>query len=137
MAFLLETKARNSWIVVVAQLVEPSLPTAEVRGSNPVIGKLLPICMSSFNNRSLCFILAIYLFTVNCIENMKIKKKRPGIKNTDFFYIHFYSVFENRFFNEKRLRAITRSLELLLSVYLVFGKILNQLWQNFIYFGQI
>ena len=112
MAFLLETKARNSWIVVVAQLVEPSLPTAEVRGSNPVIGKLLPICMSSFKNRSLCFILPIYLFTVNCIENMKIKKKRPGIKNTDFFYIHFYSVFENRFFNEKRLRAITRSLEL-------------------------
>ena len=27
--------------VVVVQLVERSLPTAEVRGSNPVIGKLL------------------------------------------------------------------------------------------------
>ena len=25
------------------------------------------------------FILDIYLFTVNCIEKMKIKKKRPGM----------------------------------------------------------
>ena len=29
-----------TWAVVVAQLVEQSLPTPEVRGSNPVIGKL-------------------------------------------------------------------------------------------------
>ena len=28
------------WEVVVAQLVEQSLPTPEVRGSNPVIGKI-------------------------------------------------------------------------------------------------
>ena len=30
-----------SWAVVVAQLVERSLPIPEVRGSNPVIGKNL------------------------------------------------------------------------------------------------
>ena len=29
------------WAVVVAQLVERSLPNSEVRGSNPVIGKIL------------------------------------------------------------------------------------------------
>ena len=29
------------WAVFVAQLVEGSLPTPEVRGSNPVIGRLL------------------------------------------------------------------------------------------------
>ena len=31
----------NYWAVVVAQLVERSLPIPEVRGSNPVIGKIL------------------------------------------------------------------------------------------------
>ena len=29
---------RYSWAVVVAQLLEPSVPTPEIRGSNPVIG---------------------------------------------------------------------------------------------------
>ena len=48
----------------MAQLVEWSLLTPEVHDSNPVIGKLLS---------------DIYLFTVNCIEKMKIKKKRPGM----------------------------------------------------------
>ena len=43
------------WVVVVAQLVEQSPPTPEIRGSNPVIGKLL---------------LNI------CVEKTKIKKKR-------------------------------------------------------------
>ena len=47
--------------MVVAQLVERFLPIPEVRGSNPVIGKKY-----------------IEHFTVNCIENTKIKKKRPG-----------------------------------------------------------
>ena len=42
------------WEVVVAQLVERSLSTPEVRGSNPVIGKFI------------------------CIEKMKIKKKEAG-----------------------------------------------------------
>ena len=32
---------RQLWAVVVAQLVKRSLPTTEVRGSNPAIGKLL------------------------------------------------------------------------------------------------
>ena len=48
----------------MAQFVEWSLLTPEVHGSNPVIGKLLS---------------DIYLFAVNCIEKMKIKKKRPGM----------------------------------------------------------
>ena len=41
-SFLLERS--QAWAVVVAQLVERSLPTPEIRGSNPNIGKLyLPI----------------------------------------------------------------------------------------------
>ena len=55
--------------MVVAQLVEQSLLIPEVRGSNPVIGKI-------YNE---------HLFTVNCIEKTKRKKKRPGmahLKNT-------------------------------------------------------
>ena len=51
-------------VVVVAQLVERSLLTPEVRSSNPVIGKLL---------------LDIYLITVNWIEKTRMKKKRPGM----------------------------------------------------------
>ena len=46
------------WAVVVDQLVERSLPTQEVRGSNPVIEKLY----------------LYYLFTINCIEKMKRKR---------------------------------------------------------------
>ena len=49
-------KQQNGWAVVVAQLVERSLPTPEVHSSNPINGKLL--------------------FTVNCFEKTKIKKKR-------------------------------------------------------------
>ena len=52
--------------MVVAQLIERSLPTSEVRGSNPVIVKLL---YRTFN----C------LPAVNCIEKTKIEKKRPGM----------------------------------------------------------
>ena len=38
----------TKWAVVVAQLVERSLPIPEVRSSNPVIGKnLLNICLLS------------------------------------------------------------------------------------------
>ena len=36
-----QTKNLNRWAVVVAKLVERSLPTPEIRGSNPNIGKLL------------------------------------------------------------------------------------------------
>ena len=47
-----------SWAVVVVQLVEWSLPTPEICGSNLVFGKVLP---------------------TNCIiEKTKIMKKRPG-----------------------------------------------------------
>ena len=47
--------------VVVAELVERSLPILEVRSSNPI------------------FIKNIYQPLVNCIEKMKIKKKRSGM----------------------------------------------------------
>ena len=49
--------------VIVVQLVKPLLLILEVHGSNPVIGKIY----------------VEHLFTVNCIEKTKIKKKRPGI----------------------------------------------------------
>ena len=53
--------------VVVAQLVERSLPTQEYLGLNPAIGKL---CIS-------------------CIEKRKIKKKGPGMA-------HFYKTGRRR-----------------------------------------
>ena len=46
----------------MAQLVEQSLAIPEVRGSNPVIGKIY----------------IEHLFPVNCIEKTKIKKKEAG-----------------------------------------------------------
>ena len=49
------------WAVDVAQLLERSLPTPEVRSSNPAIGKL-----------------SYGMFTVNCIEKTKIKEKDAG-----------------------------------------------------------
>ena len=71
--------------VVVAQLVEHSLPIPEVFGSNPVIGKHL-----------------YWTFTVNCNEKVKIKKKRLGMahlfeKNTDAigcgkYYVNFQPI---------------------------------------------
>ena len=55
------TKFKDNWAVVVAQLAEWSLPTPEIRGSNPDI--------SNKNFKS-----------VNCYpEKSKIKKKRPGM----------------------------------------------------------
>ena len=48
--------------MVVAQLVEWSLPIPEVSGSNPVIGKIY----------------IDHLCTVSCIEKTKIKKNGPG-----------------------------------------------------------
>ena len=50
------------WALVVALLVERLLPISEVRGSNPVIGKIL-----------------YWTFNVNSIEKTKIKKKRAGM----------------------------------------------------------
>ena len=49
----------RAWAVVVAQLVELSLPIPEVQVSNPVIGKIY----------------IEHLFTFSCIEKTKIKKK--------------------------------------------------------------
>ena len=49
-----ELVAKNIVLVVVAQLVEWLVPIPEVRGSNPIIGKIL-----------------YWTFTVNCIENTK------------------------------------------------------------------
>ena len=53
----------SAWAVAVARLVEWSLPTPEVRGSNTAIDKIY----------------IDHLFTVKCNENDKIKKKRPGM----------------------------------------------------------
>ena len=57
---ILGIKLEASWAVVVAQMVERSLPIPEVCGSNPFIVKNL-----------------YWTLTVNCIEKTKIKKKRP------------------------------------------------------------
>ena len=58
---------KNNWdlVVVVAQLVERSLPIPEVHGSNPIISKKI--------------ILNICLLYISCIEKTKINKKRPGM----------------------------------------------------------
>ena len=45
----------------MTQLAERSLPIAEIRGSNPIIGKIY----------------TENIFTVNCIKNTKIEKKMP------------------------------------------------------------
>ena len=52
--------------VVVALLVQRSIQNPEVRGSNPVIGKLY-----------------IERFTVNCIEKTKIQKRGQLFKKTN------------------------------------------------------
>ena len=57
-------------VVVVAQLVEWSLPIPEVRGSNPVISKNLLI----LNN---------FVYCQLCIE--KTKNKEKGAGNGPFF----------------------------------------------------
>ena len=53
------------WAVVVAQLVEQSLPIPEVRGSNPVIGKKL-------------FTYLTFVCCQLCIEKTKIREKEAG-----------------------------------------------------------
>ena len=62
MFFILSKQESVSWAVVVAQLVERSLPTPEVRGSIPI---------GDIN---------IDQYSTNCnLEKTKIKKKRPGM----------------------------------------------------------
>ena len=69
---LYRCKTRFIRAVVVAQLVERLLPIPGVLGSNSAIENFF----------------IEHLFTVNCIEKTKIKKKRPGmahfLKNTVF-----------------------------------------------------
>ena len=65
------------WAVVVAQLVERSLPTPEVRGSNPVIGKLL-------------YIIFVYC---QCKEKTKIMKKRPEMAHLKKFKLNIVNQF--------------------------------------------
>ena len=72
--------------MVVAQLVERSLPIPEVRGSNPVIGKKL-----------------YQTLTVNCIEKTKIKKrgrewpifKKITFPNSDAFICPAHDLFDS------------------------------------------
>ena len=64
------TKVRNIWAVVVTQLVERSLPAPEVRGSNPVIGRIF-----------------IHLLTINCIE--KTNKVYTILKMISAQYLFF------------------------------------------------
>ena len=66
LSFLNQFKSITPREVVVAQLVERSLPIPEVHGSNPVIGKNL-------------FIHWTFVYCQLCIEKTKIKEKRPGM----------------------------------------------------------
>ena len=54
----------DGWVVAVAQLAERSLPTLEIRGSNPTVGNKVFQMYSSLNCNS---------------EKTKIKKKRPRL----------------------------------------------------------
>ena len=79
----------SDWAVVVAQLVEHSLPITEVRSSNPVIGKNL-------------FIYWTFVYCQLCVEKTKIKKKRPGMahlkKPSDVSQIKYHSNIFDRCF---------------------------------------
>ena len=73
--------------MVVAQLVERSLPIPEVRSSNPVIGKNL-----------------YRTFTVNCIEKTKINKKRPGMAH--FLKKTIKTFRERKFLRELKIKSV-------------------------------
>ena len=60
---LASQRINSKLAVVVAQLVERSLPIPEVHGLNPVISKIY----------------IEHLFTVNCIEKTKINKNGPAM----------------------------------------------------------
>ena len=70
LAFLIFTikliRCSNNDEVVVAQLVERSLPIPEICGSKSVIDKNL-------------YLFWTFVYCQLCIEKMKIKKKRPGM----------------------------------------------------------
>ena len=74
-------------------MVVAQLPTPEVRGSNPVIGKKLYL---------------YHLFTVNCIEKTKIKKNESG--NGPFAKtVGNISVQMDQWFNVRRMWMIGKS----------------------------
>ena len=75
-----------SWAVVVAQLVERSLPIAEVRGLIPVISKILFIL-------NICLLRTVYLKDEN-----KEKEARDGpfFKTKKFHCIVMVSSLEDR-----------------------------------------
>ena len=57
------------WAVVVAQLVEWSLPMSQVRGSNPIIGILLYqtfICLEEIEKKQRTNIFAIKVYVLFC-----------------------------------------------------------------------
>ena len=87
--------------VVVAQLVERSLPIPEVRGSNPVIGKI--------------YLYWTFVYCQLCIEKTKIKKKEAGFgigyKLTSVLKLPFWAVFElgRTYLTEILLNYFTRS----------------------------
>ena len=70
-------KNESLWAADVAQLVERSLHTPEVRGSNPVIGKIY---------------IAHCLLTGNCIKKTKIEAsvKKGNISTKKFFNFNFF-----------------------------------------------
>ena len=65
---ILKANSHLQWAVVVAQLTKRSLPTPEVRGSNPVISKV---------------------FIEYCIEKTKIQKKRSGMAHLKSQWQHW------------------------------------------------
>ena len=83
----------RSWavVVVVAQLVEQSLPIPKVRGSFPVIGKNL-------------FIFWTFVYCQLCVEKTKIKKKEAG--NGPFLKYHKIFSFDLQLNQLANLRII-------------------------------
>ena len=65
----------------MAQLVERSLPIPEVRGSNPVIGKIL-------------YLYWTFVYCQLCFEKTKKKKKRPGVVHLKKKIIMFTSAWD-------------------------------------------
>ena len=97
-------------VVVVAQLVEWSLPILVVHGSNPVIGKIL-------------FIYWTFVYCQLCIEKTKIKKKRPGMA-------HFFkkNVWTHFFPNPNRVRSSTNLSNTNRKRKNFFGRLQQVLW---------
>ena len=93
------------WAVVVAQLVEQSLPIPEVHGFNPVIGKYLfklNICLFStvywkdenkfMNNTTRCRVgTNLYLTVLRAVCTMHWANSSDQVKPSDFSWLSSYS----------------------------------------------